>query len=126
MCKNGVKLTQSFGQRGRTRLKNIGRLDLIHLIVTNGSNVRPSFTSANKVLFDLSPAPRADDHLWIAGNHIRGIHDSIFSTLLRAQLRKHGITAGDFDQLINPADAGDKRVVPLFKEHAWSKRKAGC
>src|SRR6185369_17305096 len=50
---DGVKLSQSFRESSRTWLKNVGRLNLVQLIVTNGSDVRPPFTSANKILFDL-------------------------------------------------------------------------
>src|ERR1044072_8718461 len=115
MAQNSMKLAQPFRECSRTGLKNVGRLDLVQLIVTNGADVRPSFTSTNKILFDLSPAPRADDHLRIAGNHIGGIYDAIFRALLLPQFRKDGITAGDLDQLINPPDTGDQRVIPLFK-----------
>ena len=42
VSKNGVNLSQSLGESGWTRLKNIGRFDLVKLIVTNGADVRPA------------------------------------------------------------------------------------
>ena len=46
----------------------------------------------------------------------RGIDDAILAERLVAQLREDRIAAGDLDQLLDPADAGDERRVPFLEE----------
>src|SRR5215213_5954015 len=110
-----MQLAQAFGECGWTGLKNVRRLDLINLIVTNGGNARPTLARTNQIFFDLPPAPRTDNHLRIAIKDDSGIDDSILRTLAFAQLRKDGIAAGDFDQFVNPANSGDERLMPFFE-----------
>ena len=86
----------------------------------------PTFARSNQILFDLPSAPRADDYLRIVIDHDSRIDDTIFRALTFTQLWKDRIAAGDLDQLIDPANAGDERVVPLFKQHARTKRKTRC
>src|SRR5712675_2706706 len=35
-------------------------------------------------------------------------------------LGKHVLAAGDADQLADPSDAGDERLIPFFEVHAWT------
>ncbi len=39
------------------------------------------------------------------------------------QFRKNRFAAGDLDKLLDPLNAGDERIVPLFEEHAGADRQ---
>src|SRR5688572_33415403 len=41
------------------------------------------------------------------------------------QARKDRIAARDFHELLNPLDAGDQRLVPLFEKHTRTRREPG-
>jgi len=43
-------------------------------------------------------------------------------SLAKAQTARSGnnvVAAGDADQLADPSNAGDERLVPFFEVHAW-------
>ena len=52
-----------------------------------------------------------------------GIDDTILRFAAVAQFGEDGIAAGDFDQLFDPADAADQRVVPLLEVNTRAARE---
>src|SRR5262249_39548419 len=71
-------------------------------------------------LVHLLSAPRCEDDLRIAPDDLGGIHDAILGEPGMGELRKNRQAAGDLDQLLDPSDARDERVLPLFEKDARS------
>jgi hypothetical protein len=49
---------------------------------------------------------------------VSGMNDPVFGRGSRAKMAADVVAAGDLDQLGNPSDPGDQRLVPLLQEDA--------
>src|SRR5439155_20985461 len=75
---------------------------------------------------DLLAAPRRENHLGVAARDLARIDNPIFREACRRQFREDRRAAGDCDELLDPSNAGDERLVPLLEEHAqppWEMRR---
>ena len=97
--------------------------------------MRPSRTAVHAIparplddrsLLHRLAAPRRDDHVGIALDAPPRDRRCDPCRAPVAQLREDRLAAGDLDQLLDPADAGDQRVVPLLEEHARPPRRSRC
>src|SRR5258707_6830140 len=69
-----------------------------------------------------------------AENDVRGAtydltrvaEDAILGQSTNRALGKHVVAAGNADQLADPANAGDERLVPFFEVDARTARQEGC
>jgi len=78
----GVQLAQAFSERGWARLKNVRRLNFVDVIIAYRTDVLPSVTPANQILLYLATAPRTDDDLRIATDHVCRIDDPVLRGLV--------------------------------------------
>src|SRR5215471_21139113 len=113
-----MQLGDAFRQARRTRLQDVRRLDLEDAVVAHGGHVVPAGAILNRRLLHLLPAPRREDHLWIAARDLRRIDDPILRQAAACQLGKDWRPAGDLDELFDPPYAWEERIVPLFEKHA--------
>src|SRR6266702_2626599 len=122
---NAMWRVNTIGEAGRARLKDIGRRYLVHMMVANGLDLVPAFTRADRLFFDLHTAPGGDDDVGIALDDLFGLDDAVLGLASLAELRKDWLAAGDLDEFLDPLDATDDWIVPLFEEDARPARKAG-
>src|SRR5262245_4624914 len=78
---NRVQLPYAFGQRRGTGLQDVRRLDLVDLTSADRGHILPAGTLGDSLAAHRLPAPRCDDDLWIASNHLSGVDDAIFREL---------------------------------------------
>src|SRR6266567_1768765 len=95
------------------------------MMVANGLDLVPAFTRADRLFFDLHTAPGGDDDVGIALDDLFGLDDAVLGLASLAELRKDWLAAGDLDEFLDPLDATDDWIVPLFEEDARPARKAG-
>jgi hypothetical protein len=62
-------------------------------------------------------APRADDQIGFARDHLLSRHNTVFGSFLIPTIGEDVDPAGDLDKLRNSPNSGDQRIVPLLKEH---------
>ena len=74
-----------------------------------------SRSGGNLVLIELLAAPRADDDVRRALNHLMGSDNPLLGRFAVGALGKYVDPTRGFDQLRHPGDAGDHWFVPLFE-----------
>src|SRR4029077_16941461 len=104
-------------------LKDVGGLDLEDAIVADRGDPITARTILNRRLLHLLSAPRREDDLGIAPRDLRGIDNTIFGEPATGELRENRLATRDRNELLDPADAGDERIVPLFEKHAEPPRE---
>ncbi len=85
----------------------------------------PAVTLADAGGDNLLAAPGGEDNVGCGLAHRLRYDDAILCGLPVSQLRKNIRAAGDLDQLGDPADAGDQRIVPFLEIDLWPRRGAG-
>src|SRR5690606_19612507 len=107
---------QAVGEGGGAGLQDDGGLDLVDVAAAHGLDVGPAGTLGDGLGAKAAPAPRTDDDVGVACDHFHGIgHDAILAERCARLLRETLASARDLDQLGDPADAGDDRVVPFLE-----------
>ena len=113
---NRMHLAHTVGERGRAGLKNIGGLYLIQLIVQHRRNTAPTGTRAHAFRTKALAAPRANNDIRPAPRHLACVGDDAALGVRKLRVFDEAIrAAGNPDQLRHPADAADKRLIPLLK-----------
>ena len=120
-----LQLLHPLGQRRRPRLEDVRGLDLVDLPVPHGRELVPSSAGRDLLAPDRLAAPRPDDDVRRCGNHLLAADDALLRQPPVSQFGKHRVAAGHLHQLVDPADPGDERVVPLLEVDARPARKAG-
>jgi hypothetical protein len=105
--KNGVKLSDAFGKRGRTGLQDVSRFHLVDVAVTYGGNILPTFAGSNLFFADFAATPGSDNHFRIGRDYGSGLDNSFPGGVLLAQFGEDRLSAGNLNQFINPADSAD-------------------
>src|SRR5688572_29711405 len=121
-----MELADAFGQCRRTRLQDVRGLDFIDVPVANRRHAAPSFT-----LRDLFPphclaAPRGDNDVRLTLDDVLGADDALLAEFAVAELGENRIAAGDLDELFDPANARDQRVVPLLEKDPRAAGQLCC
>src|SRR5580765_3462025 len=111
-----MKPGDSFGEARRARLQDVRRLDLEDAVVADGRDAIPARTILNRRLLHLLSAPRREDHLGIAPRDFRRIDDAILREAAARQLREDRRATGDLDELFDPPDPRDQRLVPFLEK----------
>src|SRR3954452_2345272 len=116
---------QPVRKRGGTGLQDQRRFDFDDPAVTDSRNFAPTGPISDLVGHDFLAAPRCQDHVRRRIAHQIGRNDPILCSLLKSQVWQHVLSAGDFDQFGNPADAADQRIVPFLEIDLWFGRGPG-
>src|SRR6185312_13199684 len=123
---DAVQVRHAVAEGRRAGLQDVGGLDLEQLAVPHRAHVLPARTRRNFLGPKLLAAPRADDDVGIAPHDLRVIgNDAVLAARLPRQFRKTVVAAGNADQLGDPADRADVRLVPLLEVDARAPRQSG-
>ena len=120
-----AQLPHALGQRGGAGLQDEHRLDLADRAGADGGHLIPAGPGGDGVRPHGLAAPRGDDHFGVSPNDLLRGHDAVLSELGVTKLREDRIAAGDLDELLDPLDAGDQRLVPFLEIHTRSPRRTG-
>src|SRR6267143_1675399 len=94
------------------------------MIVTDSTYLVPAVAFANPFPLYCATTPRTNNYFPVFGDHVSRVNDPIFGRLVFPQLGKDAFAAGGFDQLLNPTNSGDKRVIPFFEQDSRTVSKA--
>src|SRR5262249_47003036 len=122
---DGGERVEAVGQRRRPRLQDERRLDLAHKVIAHGGNVGETRPRRDLGWHEFLAAPGADDDVGLGGDQLVGGYDAVLGVLAPGERRKHILAAGDFDELGDPADAGDHRLVPLLEKYPGTAPQRG-
>src|SRR5262249_16867304 len=75
----------------------------------------PTGSARDGVAIHRLATPRGQDELGIPADDFVGRHDALARARTVPQLDKDIAASGDLDELRDPADAGDERIVPLLE-----------
>ena len=89
----------------------------------HGRNPLPAWPRDDPLLSHRLAAPRADDHIGRGRNHLVARDDAVLRQPGMAPVGEDRIAAGDLDQLLDPANAADQRVVPFLEVDARPPRQ---
>ena len=98
-------------------MQDQGRLDLVNVLVLHGRNLPETGPRHHSLRPELLATPRADDQVWLPRDHFIGRHHAILRCALTCPLGEDVDPTGDPNQLRNPPNSGNQRVVPLFEEY---------
>jgi len=97
--------------------QNQGRFDFAEILVLHGWDAVEASPRCNALRPEFLAAPRADDQIGLPYDHVLGCHDTVLGCALISAIGEDVDPAGDIDELRNPSNSGDQRIVPLFEEH---------
>src|SRR6266513_5291775 len=120
---NLVKLADALGERRWAGLQDVRGFDFVDAPSLDGRQRAPARARRNLVLLHCFAAPGSNDHVGRAPHDLLRRDDAVFRELGVAKLRKDRIAAGNLDQLLDPLDARDEWVVPLFEIDAGPDRE---
>jgi hypothetical protein len=72
-----MQLANAFRQTRRTGLQDVSRFHFTNAVLSYGTHLIPPRPGANEGLLHFFPAPRREDHFWIAPGNFRGLDDTI-------------------------------------------------
>src|SRR5438094_8309195 len=94
------------------------------MIVTDSADLFPTVAFANPFPLYCATTPRTDNDFRVFGDYFRRVNDPILGRLVFPQLGKDAFAACCFDQLLNPTNSGDKRVIPFFEQDSRTVSEA--
>src|SRR5437764_13679634 len=94
------------------------------MIVKDSTYLVPAVTFANPFALYCATTPRTDNDFRVFGDYFRRVNDPILGRLEFPQLGKDAFAACCFDQLLNPTNSGDKRVIPFFEQDSRAVSEA--
>src|SRR5690606_14241095 len=108
--------TDAIGERRRAGLQDHRRLDLVEFAVAHRGDGVPARTRGDPGRLELLPAPRPQDDVRRAAHDLAGVlEDALPGKRFGRALGEDIVAPGNAHQLGDPADAGDRRVVPLLE-----------
>src|SRR3984893_9361643 len=119
---HSLQLREAIGQGCRARLQDQRRFDFIHVLVLHGWSSIEARPRHHPLGPKLLAAPRPDDEIGLAGNHLPGRHNTVLGCTPIPTIGEDVDAAGDLDELRDPTYAGDQRIVPLLEEYPWPLR----
>src|SRR5690606_36352993 len=106
----------AIGERGGAGLQDDRRLHLVQLAVAHRRNRVPAGAGGDLVGAEFLPAPGTEDDVGRAAHDLAGVfQDPRLRERLQRALREDVVAAGDADELGDPADSGDRRLVPFLE-----------
>src|SRR5580692_6467364 len=119
-----LQLPQAVGQCGRAWLQNVAGFDLVKLTVAHRRNRIPACASEQFLGAESFAAPGSDDQFRCSAHDLLWVGDDAFSRIwLRGLIGEAVLAAGNTNQLRNPLNAADQRIVPFFKVDPWPVRQ---
>jgi hypothetical protein len=112
---DALERRQAIGERGWPGLKDKHGFDFVEPAASNCRNGVESGANDDLFFVELLPAPGPDNDIRRASDHGIGCDDTILGRLAPGKLGKDIDTAGDRDQLGDPGDAGNHRIIPFLK-----------
>src|SRR5271165_2493793 len=112
-----LKLREAIGQSGGTGLQDQWRLYLVHVQVLHGWNLPKTWPRHNPLGPEFLAAPGADDQIGLPRNHLIDRHHAILCCTLTCTISEDVDAACDRDELRDPSNPGDQRIIPLLEEH---------
>src|SRR5262245_1175561 len=119
-----MNLADAFRQTRGTWLQDVGRFHFKNTVLSYRAHLVPPGPGVDNALLDFLSAPRREDHFWIALGNFRRVDDPIARETGIGQFRENRSAAGNLDELLDPSDAGNDRLVPLLEEDAKATWKA--
>src|SRR6185312_2345948 len=115
---------QAVGEGGGPGLQDDGGLDLAHETTADRRDVAPARARRHLLRLEFLAAPGTEDDVGRAPRHLLRVGDDpLPAEGLNRQLGKTVFAACDADQLGDPADARDQRLVPFLEIHARAARQ---
>src|ERR1700683_5480725 len=115
-----LQLLQTVGQCGRAWLQNVAGFDLVKLTVAYRRNRIPAWARAQFLGAESFAAPRSDDEFRGSAHDRLRVGDDAFSRIRpRGLIGEAVLAAGNTNQLRNPLNTADQRIVPFFKVDPW-------
>src|SRR5690606_7604923 len=119
-----VQGAYTLGERGRSRLQDDGRLDLVQFAAAHGGSVFESRARGHFLRAEFLSAPGSENDIGPARDDLGRIGvDAMLRQRLPCMLGEYVLAAGNLDQLRHPADAGDHRLVPFLEIHPRATRQ---
>src|SRR6516162_7116092 len=110
---NSLKFRKAVGQCSRAGLQDQRRFDFVDILVPH----RRDFSKPRPRYDPLGPkflaAPRADDQIRFPLDDLLGGHNAVLGSAPVPAVGDVG-AADDFDELRNPTNSGDQRIVSLL------------
>src|SRR5262249_46458712 len=116
-----VHLPQADHQR-RPGGQYVATVELVNLAPLPRRHPLPTGAARDGVAVHRVATPRGQDELGIPADDFVGRHDALARARTVPQLGKDIAAPGDLDELRDPADAGNERIVPLLEVHARTMR----
>src|SRR6267154_850466 len=114
---NLLKPRQAIRQSRGTWLQDQGRFYLIHVLRLHSRGLLEARPCRNALGPKLLATPGADDQIRLPRDHLLGFHNTVLGCALISKLGEDVDATGDLDELRDPRNAGDQRIVPLLEEH---------
>src|SRR5277367_2010581 len=111
-----VNRIEPVGKRRRARLQNERRLDFVQLPVADRRHRVPTGSGRHLIGTEALAAPRTEDDIRSAAHDFAGVReDAILAQRTQRALREYIVAAGDADQLADPTNSRDERLVPFLE-----------
>jgi hypothetical protein len=107
---------QSIGQSRGAGLQNEWRLDFVNGPIPDGGNGDKTRTARHLLGPEFLAAPGADDDVRLASNDLLRGDDPISGGPSCGAIGKNIDAAGDLDELRNPGNPGNERLVPFLEK----------
>src|SRR5262245_38335807 len=114
-----MHLADAVNQAGGAGLKDDRRFDLEDPIGLDRGHLAPAWTAGDRRFAYPLAAPGREDHVRIAPQDFLSVDHAVLRQARSRELGENGCSTSDLDELLDPADAGNQRLVPLFEEHLW-------
>jgi hypothetical protein len=86
-------------------------------LVLHGRNLLKTGPRRDSLRPKFLAAPRADDQIRLASDHLRSSHNAVLSCALIPTISEDVDAAGNLDELRDPSNSGDQRIVPFLEEY---------
>jgi hypothetical protein len=95
------------------------RFYLVHFLVQHSLDLRKAWPLRDAFRPEFLAAPGADDQIGFSRHYLPNRHHAVLSCASIPSIGEDVDAAGDLDELGDPADPGDERIVPLLEEYPW-------
>src|SRR5260370_37096278 len=103
-------------------LQNQGRFDFVDILVLHGRNAVEASSRRNALRPEFLATPRPNDQIRFPRDHLLSCHNTVLGCALVSMIGEDVDAAGDLDELRDPANSRDQRIVPFLEEYPWPLR----
>ena len=117
-----VDFGKSFTECRRSWLQYKRGCNLKNPTVLNGRNRIPTRAIAQAISIKWFTTPRSKNNVGLATHHLRRVrNDAVFGKRFSGRFCKTVVPPSYRDQLTNPANPADQRIIPLLKINLWTE-----